>query len=156
MCRTNFAAGFVLAATILAPTQCWAQASAFASITGKVTDDSGAAMPNVTITVKSPALQVAQVSAATDTEGNYRVLDLPAPGVYEASFAAAGFQTYVRGGLNLSVGFAAKVDVSLKLGQASQAIEVTGSSPVVDVVDTAGTTTLRGAGPKEIPRGATL
>src|SRR6266852_6369254 len=143
-------------AAVLLPADVWAQASAFGSITGRVTDDTGAAMASVTITVKSPALQVSQVSATTDTEGNYRVLDLPAPGLYDISFAAGGFQTYVRGGLNLSVGFAARVDVTMKVGQSSQAVEVTGSNPVIDSVNTAGTTTLQRAELQEIPKGATL
>src|SRR5262249_11466867 len=95
MNRINALIRLIPLAAVLPPTHVWAQASAFASITGRVTDDSGAAMASVTITVKSPALQVSQVSATTDTEGNFRVLDLPAPGVYDASFAAAGFQTYL-------------------------------------------------------------
>jgi hypothetical protein len=156
MYRIRFIIRLLPVAAVLLPADVWAQASAFASISGRVTDDSGAAMPSVTITVKSPALQVTQVTATTDAEGNYRVLDLPAPGVYNASFAAAGFQTYVREGLNLSVGFDARVDVAMKVGQASQAVEVTGSSPVVDSVDTAGTTTLQHADLQEIPKGATL
>ncbi len=54
------------------------------------------------VTVTSPALQVSNVTAATDQDGNYQVLDLPAPGVYKVSFARAGFQTFVRTDLNLS------------------------------------------------------
>src|SRR5579864_6476315 len=79
-----------------------AQATTSASITGIVTDESGAPMPDVQISVTSPVLQVSQVTGATDSQGNYRVLNLPAPGVYKATFSRAGFQTFVRDGLNLS------------------------------------------------------
>jgi hypothetical protein len=66
----------------LAPGNAWAQAAASASIVGRVVDDSGAPMPDVKVAVTGPALQVPEVSVATDSDGNYKVLDLPAPGVY--------------------------------------------------------------------------
>jgi Carboxypeptidase regulatory-like domain len=155
----NIALAPVAAALLLiavAPATVWGQAAASASITGRVVDASGEAMPDVTIAVTSPALQVPEVAAVTDREGNYRVLDLPAPGVYKASFARAGFQTFVRGDLNLSVGFAARVDVAMKVGQLGQTVEVTGSSPVVDTVNNAGGTTLQLAEIELIPKGLGL
>jgi hypothetical protein len=144
---------FVLLCVELTPSSLLAQAAASASITGRVTDDTGAAMPNVTVTVTSPALQVPQVAATTDAEGNYRVLDLPAPGVYKATFTQEGFQTFVRDDLNLRIGFVARVDAVMKVGQVSQTVEVTGSSPVVDAVNTAGGTTLQQVEIDVIPKG---
>jgi Carboxypeptidase regulatory-like domain len=155
----NIALAPVTAALLLiavAPATAWGQAAASASITGRVGDASGEPMPDVTIAVTSPALQVPEVAAVTDHEGTYRVLDLPAPGVYKASFARAGFQTFVRGDLNLSVGFAARVDVAMKVGQLGQTAEVTGSSPVVDTVNNAGGTTLQLAEIELIPKGLGL
>ena len=143
-------------AVISVPTVVWSQTSAFASIAGVVTDDSGAPMPKVTVTAKSPALQVQEVVAATDDEGNYRLLNLPAPGVYSISVTAEGFQTYLREGLNLSVGFNAKVDVTMKVGQVSQSVEVASVSPVIDSVNTAGNTTLQQIELQETPKGASL
>ena len=63
------------------------------SIVGQVVDASGAALPNVKVTATSPALQVPQVSTVTDAEGNYKLLSLPAPGTYRATFELQGFQT---------------------------------------------------------------
>jgi len=63
----------------------WAQAQSSASITGRVVDDSGGPMPGTTVTVTSPVLQVPSVTTTTDNQGNYRVVDLPAPGVYIAA-----------------------------------------------------------------------
>jgi hypothetical protein len=139
-----------------APARVWAQAAASASITGKVVDDSGAPVPDVAVSVTSPALQVSGVTAVSDREGNYQVLDLPAPGVFKASFAHSGFQTFVRGDLNLNVGFAARVDVVMKVGQVEQTVEVTGSSPVVDSVNTAGGTTLQLLEIEQTPKGLGL
>jgi hypothetical protein len=149
-----------LAATALffavAPASLWAQAATAASITGRVVDDSGAAMPGVTVRVTSPALQVPEVTTTTDAQGNYRLVDLPAPGVFRAAFSREGFQTFVRDGLNLSVGFDARVDVTMKLGQTTQTVEVTGSTPVVDTVNTSGGTTLQLMEIAETPKGVGL
>ena len=143
----------LFAAVLAAPITLMAQSATSASITGRVTDDSGAAMPNVAVTVTSPALQVPQVTATTDADGAYRVLDLPAPGVFKVTYSLTGFQTYIRDGLNLSVGFSARVDATMKLGRVEQTIEVVGASPVIDTVNTAGGTTLQQEDIAYIPKG---
>jgi hypothetical protein len=140
----------------VAPVVVKAQAVGSASLTGRVLDESGAPVPGVTVVVTSPALQVASMTAVTDPEGNYQVLDLPAPGVYKVSFSAPSFQTFVRTDLNLTVGFAARVDAVMKIGQVEQTVEVTGSSPVVDTVNTAGGTTLQRQEIELTPKGLGL
>jgi hypothetical protein len=52
-----------------------------ASIMGVVTDKTGAVLPNATVTITSPALQVSQLTAKTDANGNYKFVILPAPGL---------------------------------------------------------------------------
>jgi hypothetical protein len=139
-----------------ATSQLWAQATANASIVGRVTDDSGAAVPNVVITVTGPALQVPQITAVSDADGNYKVVDLPAPAAYNLAFALQGFETYVQQGLNLSVGFTGRVDAVLKVGSVTQTVNVTSASPVIDTVSTAGQTTISEQEVQNIPRGANL
>ena len=143
-------------AALLGPYLLSAQNSTSASMNGRVTDESGAAIPNVTVTITSPALQVSQLTATTDAEGNYRVLDLPAPGAYKASFGLTGFQTMVRDNLNLSAGFAARVDVSMKLGQMEQTIEVVGETPVIDTTNTVGATSLQAEEIAYVPKGGNM
>ena len=133
-----------------------AQSAQSGSIFGRITDDSGAAIPGVTIKVTGTALQVPQVTAVSEADGNYKIPELPAPGVYRVSFELQGFQTYVQQGLNLSVGFNAKVDAVMKVGAVTQTVEVTGASPVVDTVSTAGQTTIPEEQIQNIPRGANL
>lgn len=133
-----------------------AQTAASASITGHITDETGAPLPGVAVSVTGSALQVAAIAASTDQEGNYQVLDLPAPGIYKLNFTHPGFQTLVRGDLNLSVGFAARVDAVMKVGQIEQRVEVTGSSPVVDTVNTSGGSTLQLTEIQETPKGLGL
>src|SRR5262245_64078710 len=71
----------------------WAQVGSLGSIIGKAGDETGAVLPGVLVTATSPALQVNSVTDGTDAEGNYRMSDLPAPGVYRVAFELQGFQT---------------------------------------------------------------
>ena len=65
-----------------------------ASIVGNVADESGAAMPGVTVTATSPALQVASMTAVTDERGEYRLTTLPI-GTYTVEYALSGFSSFV-------------------------------------------------------------
>lgn len=140
---TRVVVALALGFLILAPPHAAAQAAATASIEGVVVDESGAALPGVQITATSPALQLPQVSTTTDAAGGYQLRGLPAPGVYRIAFELAGFQTHVREGLTLPVGFAARVDAALKLGTLAETISVSGASPVVDAVGSTRSTSLQ-------------
>lgn len=102
-----------------------------ASIVGRVTDESGAVLPGVTVTAASPALQVGQVSTVTDGRGEYRLPNLRI-GLYEVTFELSGFQTAKRQDIRASVGFAARLDVKLGVGTVAETILVTGGAAVVD------------------------
>jgi carboxypeptidase family protein len=127
-----------------------AQFASTASVEGNVTDESMAALPGVTITLSSPALQLGQVTDVTNTEGHYRFTQLPL-GTYQIRYELSGFQPMLREGLILSQGFAAKVDVSLKIGSVQETITVTGASPIVDVSTTATGTSLSPAQVNNLP-----
>jgi Carboxypeptidase regulatory-like domain len=117
------------------------QTGSQAEIIGIVTDESGAVLPGVTVTATSPALQVGQLSAVTDAQGEYRLSGLSI-GTYEVGYGLAGFQSVKREGVRLTAGFSARVDVQLKLGSLQETITVTGASPVVDATATNPVTTL--------------
>src|SRR5262245_34587413 len=127
-----------------------AQFANTASVEGNVTDESTAALPGVTVTLSSPALQLGQLSDVTNAEGHYRFTQLPL-GTYQVRYELSGFQPMVREGLILSQGFAAKVDVSLKIGSVQETITVTGASPIVDVSTTATGTSLSPAQVNNLP-----
>ena len=61
------------------------------SIVGTVTDESKSALPGVTVTVTSPALQVAQIVQLSDGRGQYEIKDLP-PGTYQIVFELTGLR----------------------------------------------------------------
>src|SRR5262245_429397 len=116
-----------------------AAAQEAASIVGRVTDESGGVMPGVTVTAKSPSLQLQQVSTISGAEGEYRLTPLPV-GVYTVEYELAGFQGVRREEIRLTVGFTAKVDVVLKIGSLQETVTVSSQSPLVDVTSTTATT----------------
>src|SRR5215203_4020001 len=116
-----------------------AQTGATASIVGQVTDESKGVLPGVTVTATSPALQVPQVSDVTSATGEYRLTTLPI-GTYTVEFSLAGFRTVRREEVRLNVGFTAKIDIVLGVGQLEETVTVSGATPVVDVAATSITT----------------
>ena len=108
-----------------------------AGIDGVVSDESGAALPGVTVTASSPALQLQQVSTITDGQGRYRFIDLPR-GSYALRFEIAGFEPLVRQGLELTAGFSARINATLKVGTLNETVTVSGASPTVDLTSTGG------------------
>jgi len=158
MCRMHSAmliAAFGLLVIGLAPGTVSGQSAQSARLVGKVTDESGGAMPGVTVTVKSPALQLPQLTTVTGGEGDYRLLELP-PGVYSVAFELSGFQTSVRTDVHLTTGSAGRVDVVMRIGALSETVQVSGLSPVVDTVNAAGQTTLVQEQLRTIPMGGTM
>lgn len=134
----GFVAGLLVASTMSGTG--FAQ-TRLASIEGRVTDESNAPIPGVTVTVTSPALQVAQMVKVTGPDGSYRIPELPI-GPYRLTFELAGFRTFVRDGVALTAGFVARVDADLKVGTLEESVTVSGQSPVVDAVSTRGGATI--------------
>src|SRR4051794_35773432 len=85
-----------LVATVLVvyPALAHAQAAGTGSVIGKVADSSGAVLPGVTVTLKSPEA-LGSFSGVTDAQGAYRVNNLP-PATYEAKAELQGFQAAVQ------------------------------------------------------------
>lgn len=96
-----------------------------ASITGLVTDSSGAALARATVRVVNPGSQFVVTTVTNDT-GNYVTPFLP-PGSYELSVEAAGFKKYVRPNIVLQLQDRARIDVKLELGELTQSVTVTGA-----------------------------
>lgn len=108
-----------------------ASAQAAGGIAGVVRDTSGAVMPGVTVEASSPALIEKVRSVTTDTEGQYKIIDLR-PGTYTVTFTLQGFSTIRREGVEISAGFTATINGDLKVGALEETITVTGQSPIVD------------------------
>ena len=118
-----------------------AQTSRFGSISGTVADESRGALPGVTVTLTSPALQVPQIVKVTDAKGQYQFVELPT-GTYRIVFELSGFARLIREDVQLPTAFAAQVDASLKVAQVEETVTVTGQTPLVDISNTRGGATL--------------
>src|SRR5213594_603666 len=127
----------------LATETAWAQTGTLGNIIGKAGDETGGVLPGVLVTATSRALQVPSVTTVTDAEGNYRLRDLPAPGMYRVSFELQGFQTIAFDGVSLTAGFTARIDAAMKVSTISETVEVSGQSPVVDTVSVAGVSSIQ-------------
>ncbi len=100
------------------------------AINGTVTDASGAAIPNVKVSITSPALQGAQ-TFTTNEQGIYRFPDVPI-GLYRITYEAPGFATMVREQVNITLGFTATINIGMTPATQQQTVVVTGETPLVD------------------------
>ena len=95
------------------------------SITGTVTDSTGAAVPNAQVTVSSPERGITRTTP-TNESGDFLVGGLPA-GPINVSVTAGGFKKFQAKAVILQVAQKARVDVSLQVGAAQEEITVEGS-----------------------------
>src|SRR5437879_1348718 len=126
----------ILALMILAffVTGTLAQSVTTGSISGIVTDQSGAAVPGITVTATSPNLIQPQ-SAATGPDGSYSIFNLP-PGKYTVTAEAQkGFAKTQQRNLDVNLGKTSTGDLQLQLGGVTAEVSVT-AAPPVDVVET--------------------
>jgi hypothetical protein len=93
------------------------------AITGIVSDSTGAAIPNATVTVASPATGFTR-TVQTNGSGNFTFPDLPI-GAYTMTIAKTGFATQKRSATELLTGQTIGLNVSLAVGSNTQTIEVT-------------------------------
>jgi hypothetical protein len=105
-------------------------ASSTGSISGEVKDSQGGVLPGVTVTATSPA-QIGALTAVTNEAGIFRFPSVP-PGEYKLTFELSGFQTNVREGIRITLGFNAQVNVTLGVATLQETVTVTGQSPVID------------------------
>jgi len=120
-----------------------------ATISGTVSDISGAAAPGASIEVKNAGTGVIQ-STVTDSGGRYNVPELPI-GDYEVTAAKPGFQTVVRHGVTLTVGASPVIDFTLPVGQSQQTVTVEGEVSQVETNSTSLANLIEPAQMRELP-----
>lgn len=152
--RTNFALGRSFVLTI-AVTLCWlalgqfAWGQALSTISGTVTDSSGAVVSGATVTVKNDATQVTK-TAETSSAGSYTVTDL-IPGTYTVTMDLPGFQSSIHSGVGVDVGRSSNVDAVLHPGRAEQTVTVSESAIALDTTTPSLNTTIENKVVQELP-----
>src|SRR6266446_5296854 len=105
-----------------------------AALSGTVTDPSGAGIPNAKVVAANQATGVASVTQ-TDAVGSYLFPALPI-GVYRIEVRCSGFQTASLANLKLDVATAVTQNAQLKLGVATETLEITADAATVDTATT--------------------
>lgn len=100
------------------------------TITGQVTDASGAAIPNVEITARNTGTGIS-TRVQSDSSGTYVVPDLQA-GAYEITVGHAGFRTSHLTGIALQSSQTVRVNASLQVGDVQQSVDVLAEAPLVN------------------------
>ena len=123
--RALFAGLVALAFAAPAETQ-----DARGSISGRVTDGSGAVLPGVTITVVNTETNTPSVTTSSD-QGRYTVLYL-LPGTYRVTAALDGFRTGVNDNILVRVGDKVQYDLSLEPGGVVEEVQVVADRPMLE------------------------
>jgi hypothetical protein len=111
----------------------WGQANR-ATITGIVTDTSGALVPGAEVTATNVGTNV-PTRTVSNGDGIYVIPNL-FPGAYSIAFVKSGFETQVRAGITLNSTEVARINAALKIGAATESVTVTSDAPILDM-DTA-------------------
>jgi len=134
---------------IFASGACFAQSTNSGDIRGTVTDPSGALIPGVTVTVVNVDTGVSK-SFTTNQSGLYDT-DSIVTGQYTVTFVKDGFEKLVRGPVTLQIGFTA-VNGELRVGAATQTIEVTTDVALLQTETSEQSTTFTAKSMVELPQ----
>ena len=128
--RNNFRP-CTLSATLAAfiSVSAWSQTQ-LATVSGTITDPSGAVVPGVSVTIVSQGTGLKR-STLTDTAGEYRFVGLPT-GNYSLRIEKPGFQSQVREGVELTSAAEVTINSQLAIGDLSQQTTVNASAAAID------------------------
>src|SRR5262249_47731564 len=118
------------------------------SISGTVTDASGAVVPNAQVTVLNTATSVTRTLVTNDS-GFYNAPNL-LPGPYQVKTSASGFATMVER-LELTVGAEAVVNVQLKAGEVTEVVQIGGGASVIEQASSTLSAAVQGKTIRELP-----
>ncbi|MDQ3665878.1 MAG: TonB-dependent receptor [Acidobacteriota bacterium] len=100
------------------------------SLTGIVTDPASAVVTGARVSLQNVATGNAR-ETVTDAEGRY-AFNLVAPGLHEVTVAASGFKLFRASEVRLQVAQAGKLDISMEVGGATESVDVTGTTSLLN------------------------
>ena len=121
----------------------------FGSITGTVTDPSGALVPGASITVTSESRGSTR-HVTTGAAGVFNFPDLEG-GSYRVNVVAPGFATYEQAGLNLTANQVINLNVTLSLATTATVTEVTAAAPMIDTSNATLSSVVTGQSMEQVP-----
>jgi hypothetical protein len=120
-----------------------------ATLSGTVTDQSGAVIPQAAISIRNIDTGITRTGTAS-AAGFYSVPNL-LPGTYEIKTTAQGFSTEVKTGVTLTVGEQQVLDFTLQVGKTSQTVVVTTEAPNVELASSSISATVNSTTVRELP-----
>src|SRR6266566_6360500 len=142
------AAWTLLILTIFAPAPIRAQVAG-GSVSGRVSDASGAVIANAKVTLENLGTGVSR-AVASDKDGFYTAPNL-LPGNYQISASATGFSTQLQKGVTLTVGGQQTADFTLQVGSTTTTVEVTADAVTVQLTSSAITAVVDSNTVRELP-----
>ena len=113
-------------------TSAWSQAIT-GTMLGTVSDQSGALLPSVSITVTNEETGLKRNALSNDS-GNYSITNLPV-GVYRVEAELAGFRKEARSGIELQVDQRARINFQMAIGEITETVDVNVGAPLVQTDD---------------------
>jgi hypothetical protein len=128
--------GLFAAALLIAPGLAWAQSKTTSALTGRVVDETGAALPGAKIEIASPQLIGGARTADTDGQGRFRFSEI-APGIYTVNATLEGFQPLRIEGVTLVVGATQELRVEMSIARLEEVLVVAADAASVDTTSSA-------------------
>ncbi|MGQ0734480.1 MAG: carboxypeptidase regulatory-like domain-containing protein [Acidobacteriota bacterium] len=113
---------------VIVPLTVWAQTTA--TVSGRILDSSGAALPGVVVVARQISTGFER-ETTSDGRGRYTVAALR-PGTYEVRASLAGFRPVLRSGITLTIAETTVVDLTMIVGGVTEEVTVVGAAPVVN------------------------
>lgn len=104
-----------------------------ASVTGAITDPSGAVVPQASVQLLRPSTG-AKMATTSNSDGVY-TFPFVTPGVYTITVQKSGFKSSTRPNITLTVAQSARINFTLEVGSATQTVEVSGGTSQINTTD---------------------
>ena len=121
----------------------------YGSITGIVTDNTGALVPGANVDLTNSATGV-KTQTTTNGAGLYTFPNLQ-PGTYQLTFTKTGFKTTSRGSIDVQVASNLRVDIALAVGTVTETAEVAAETPILQSQDASLGNTIEGRAVTDMP-----
>ena len=131
---------FVVACVVLSTAVAYGQGGTSSSLSGKVVDASGAAVPGARVDAKSKGTG-AVYNAVTTAQGTFSIPALN-PGTYTVTVSLSGFKTVVLNDVVLNAAVPASVRATLEVGAIQEAVTVEAATEIIQTQATAISTTV--------------
>jgi carboxypeptidase family protein len=138
-----------LALGVLAYPQIGAAQGFYGSITGTVTDSTGAVVLGATVNLTNSATGV-KTQTATNGDGVYSFPNIQ-PGTYQLTITQSGFKTTTRDSIDVQVASSVRVDIALAVGNATETAEVSAEAPILQTEEGSLGATIEGRAVTDMP-----